>query len=131
MSTKNLSTAGVTDHAIERWIARVDVSAGPREARLAIQRFVSLGRARAVPRHWMRGYVREEPGTRYVYNASHSKACAVIVDGAIVTILTKDLFEGRRRHLHAVPSPRVAPTSATARARWRWSGVVADEGEAA
>lgn len=116
-------------HAQERWIERVAPGASPLEARMALQRFVALGRARPTPRHWMRGQVRQEPGTRFVYNPSHPRACAVVTDGVVVTVLTKDLFGAPRRHLRVAP-PAPAP-SADERARWRWNGEIPEVGEAA
>lgn len=121
----------IAAHAVERWIQRVDGGASALEARLALEQFVALGRTRPVPRHWMRGQVRQEPGTRFIYNATHPGACAIFTDGVIVTVVTKDLFDAPRRHLRVAAVPPVAALPASERARWRWMGELPDVGEAA
>lgn len=128
--TTSLNAAAVALHAAERWMQRVDRGASLREANFALRRFVSLGRARPNPRHWMRGQVRQEPGTVFVYNAERPDVCAILIDGVVVTVLTRGLFSQRPRHLAAAPSlPR--PASAAERARWRWNGETVEMDEAA
>jgi hypothetical protein len=122
--------AAVTLHAAERWTQRVDRGASIHEARLAVQRFIAFGRVRPTARHWMRGRVRQEPGTVFAYNAHRPDVCAVILDGVVVTILTRSLFASRPRHLALTPAAPQA-TSALERARWRWSRNTADLDEAA
>lgn len=124
------NAAKVALHAAERWMQRVDRGASIREANFAVQRFVALGRVRPTCRHWMRGRVRQEPGTVFVYNAERPDVCAVVVQGVVVTVLTRALFTVRPKHLAPVASaPR--PVSAMERAKWRWSGDVVESDEAA
>jgi hypothetical protein len=54
----------VTAHAVDRYLQRVDGRASRQEARLAIMQIASLGRLRAVPRHWLRDHVPPSPGSR-------------------------------------------------------------------
>ena len=117
-------------HAAERWVQRVDRGASVHEANLPVRRFVAMGRARPTSRHWMRGRVRPEPGTPFVYNACRPGLCAVVVDGLVVTILTRSLFAARPRHFAPVPTA-LGPIPAGERAKSRWSGEVVDLGDAA
>jgi hypothetical protein len=121
----------ITTHAVERWIQRVDPRASVLEARFALEQFVALGRMRPVPRHWMRGQVRQEPGTCFIYNATHPGACAVVTNTVVVTVVTKDLFGAPRRHLRLAARPPITTLPASERARWRWMGELPDVGEAA
>jgi hypothetical protein len=122
--------ARIAHHAVERWIERVDGTASLAEARMAVGRFVALGRARPTPRHWMRGLVRQEPGTVFVYNAERPRVCAVVVDGVVVTVLVRALFERTSRHLTTVTHDGRRP-SADERARWRWNREIPALDEAA
>ncbi len=130
-SRKNASKTAVrvSAHAAQRWIERVDPGASFSEARMAVAQFIALGRARPCPRRFMRGQVRQEPGTRFVYNARRAGVCAVITEGVVATILTRELFGPRREHLRVVTC--IAPPTAADRARWRWGGDIDEIDEAA
>src|SRR4051812_32555160 len=94
----------ISRHATERYQQRVDTGASDAEARLALASFVSTGRCRPTPRRWMRDYVRSGAGVRFCYCASRPEACAVIVEGTVVTVLCRAMFSSARRpyHLHSV-----------------------------
>jgi hypothetical protein len=85
---------------------------------MALQRFVSMGRMRPTPRHWMSDR-RVEPGTCFVYWSQKPRVCAIVCDGAVVTVITAELVRcSPRRHLRSVATearPRVEPVE-----RWRW-----------
>jgi hypothetical protein len=51
-STRTAGGTRISAHAVARWAERVDPSAGPTEARLALGQLVSMGRSRSTPRHW-------------------------------------------------------------------------------
>ena len=119
------SAPHISRHAIERYQQRVDPSASYLEAQLALTRFVTLGRHRPVPRWWMRGHVRTDPGVRFCYLSASPHLCAVLVEGVVVTVLTKSMFAASRRVSdHIRPAERVhrQPVNAADRARWRWNG---------
>jgi hypothetical protein len=90
-----MSLPRVTHHAVDRYLERVDPAATRRQAAEAIRRIVGLGNARSTPRHWMRDLVRHTPGLRFVYLAEQPGVCALVVDGAVVTILTRQLCRRR------------------------------------
>jgi hypothetical protein len=129
MTTTRTTTAAlrISQHAVERYQQRVDTGASVAEARLALAHFVSAGRCRPTPRWWMRDHVRSGASVRFCYCASRSDACAVIVDGTVLTVLSRAMFAGTRRptHIRAVPA-RLPPTAAE-RARWRWDGHTHDD----
>ena len=109
----------LTQHAVERWHSRVDPDGSVSEARLALGRFLLLGRRRPNPRRWT--IARAEPGTSFVYWSGRPGVCAVVVGRTVVTVLTRSLCRGGlrpRRHL-ALVEPARRPEQAT----WRWSGI--------
>jgi len=95
----------ITEHAVERYISRVDTSAPFEEARSSVARIITGGRVRSTPRHWMRSHVRTTPGLRYVYCCEQPDVCALVLGGAVVTILTHDLC--RRPHMVTEDDGRV------------------------
>ena len=103
-------TARITAHAIDRWRTRVDAAASVSEARIAIGRLIATGRARPTPRSWMRD-TRPAPAVRFVYSASYPGVCAIVKEGAVLTIVTKTLC---RRGSHVVDAGRPAAPGATA-----------------
>src|SRR5687767_4427885 len=118
----------ISDHAITRYRERVDRAASRLEARLALQRLASLGRVRAVPRHWMRrNGVEAQPGVTFIYCVHAAHVGLVVRDGVVLTILTRSLCARRSKHLRVVDRDR-RPAAAEDRARWRWDGAV-DRGE--
>lgn len=119
-----MAPLSLSSHAVTRWNERVDRHVSRLEARLALGRFISLGRVRPTPRHWMRADVVPAPGLRFVYCADRPGVCALARDGVVLTIITRSLCSSssRRRQLRAVPDPRPHPIDPVA--RWRWSGSV-------
>lgn len=81
----------VTQHAIDRYIQRVEPSASRDDAHDRVARIVTLGQARPTPRHWMRERVRLTPGIRFVYWWQQPQVCALVLNGAVITILTRAL----------------------------------------
>lgn len=81
----------ITEHAIQRYITRVDGSASKEEARSRVEWIITRGRIRSTPRHWMRSSSRTTPGLRYVYCWQQPDVCALVLDGAVVTVLTHEL----------------------------------------
>jgi hypothetical protein len=109
----------ITTHAVCRYRERVDRRISLLEARLRLQRLVSLGRVRATPRHWTRESVKVSAGLRFVYWSGEPHVCALVRDRAVVTVLTRTLCKSSRpRHLKLVQSS--APRPAEEIARWRW-----------
>jgi hypothetical protein len=100
------------------------------EARLALTRFVALGRHRPTPRWWMRDSVRCTPGVSFCYYAGQPEACAIVVDSTVVTVVTRSMFAApsvaRRRQLRVVQVDR--RPAAEDRARWRWNRELPERG---
>ena len=97
----------VTHHAVDRYIDRVEPSATRFQAATAITRIVGRGQVRSTPRHWMRGLVRQTPGLRFIYLAEQPGVCALVIDGAVVTIITRRLC--RRSWFPIIPGDVVEP----------------------
>jgi hypothetical protein len=93
----------LTQHVIDRYRQRVDSTASPDEARLVLGRMVCMGRARSTPRHWMRN-VNKTPGLRFIYWAELPGVCGLVLDGALITLITRELCKSER-HLHLVAGP--------------------------
>lgn len=117
-------------HAVTRYRDRVDPTASSSEARLGLNRFVMLGRARETPRHWMRNDVEAGPGVRFVYWSGRPDVCAIVRGDVVVTVVTRALCRGAtsRAHLRLVVPNRTADPRPTDHTRWRWDGTF---GEAA
>jgi hypothetical protein len=93
----------ITDHVVQRYCQRVDPRATAAEARLVLGRMVSLGRVRSTPRHWMRN-VNKTPGLVFLYWAELPGVCGLVLNGALVTLVTRELCQRDRHHLQLVPS---------------------------
>lgn len=122
-----MSHLSLPTHAVERWQERVDPRISAAEARMALRRFVSLSRARATPRHWMREDVKPAPGLLFLYSADRPGVCVLVRDGVALTVITRELTHSptSRRHLRLV---QPAPPLRDPVPRWHWNG---DLGEAA
>ena len=78
----------ISEHAKLRWQQRVDATAHPLAAGVAIRRFLKAGKARPTPRHWLQ--TRAVPGTCFVFDANRPGVCVLVREGAAVTVLTRD-----------------------------------------
>jgi hypothetical protein len=79
----------VSAHAVERFqqrVARDDTSA---QAREALKQMVLAGTLRPRPRHWTRN-VAHTPGLRFLYWAELPNVCALVLDGVVVTLVTRE-----------------------------------------
>jgi hypothetical protein len=103
----------LTTHVVERYVERVDPKASSGEARLVLGRMVSLGRVRSTPRHWMRN-VKKTPGLRFIYWADLPGVCGLVLDGALITLVTRELFRSPP-HLQVVSRSPVRPQLAQRR----------------
>jgi hypothetical protein len=122
-----MTTPRLTTHAIERFQERALPGSSILEAHLALRQFVSMGRARPNPRHWMSDR-RPRPGSRYVYWAGRPRVCAIVKGGAVVTFVTGQLVKSSgRRHLRLVPPPAPLPASQKV-TRWRWDRMIESPG---
>jgi hypothetical protein len=123
------STLHISEHAISRFIGRVDRLASRLEARIAIGRLASLGRTRTVPRHWMRrDGIRPQPGLPFVYSSYRPGVCLLIRDGTVLTVITHQPCAADRRPAHLRPveeTPRPMPVDGGP--RWRWGGTTDSE----
>jgi hypothetical protein len=95
--------ARITQHAIERYISRVEPWASRESARAGVERIVTCGHVRSTPRHWMRHRVGLTPGLRFVYWAEQPDVCALVLDGVVVTLVHRDLYS--RRAVVDMPEP--------------------------
>lgn len=102
-----MSSVALTSHAVRRYRERVDSGASFGEARLALARFVSHARVRSTPRHWMRADVAPTPGLTFAYWAAMPHVCALMRDGMVVTVITRELcVASPARHLQLADRPR-------------------------
>ena len=125
MGSNHTGGLRISGHAVRRWIERVDSTASPLEARLALGQHISMGRIRATPRHWTNA--RPAPGLTFVYWSHRPSVCALAIDGVVVTVLTRALCAATasrspsaltyvRTGAHRSARP-ANPVSA-----WRWDG---------
>lgn len=122
-----MSRVVVSTHAAQRYQERVDRSASLTEARSAVTQIASLGKARPVPRHWMRGDVEPSPGLLFLIWSRRPDLCLLVRDGVVVTLITRSMCAASpKRHLTSVAGEGRRPTASEV-ARWRWSGMVDDE----
>ncbi len=124
-STRSAAGTRISAHAVTRWAERVDPAAGPNEARLALGQLVSMGRARSTPRHWTDA--QAAPGVTFVYWSQRPSVCAVVVNGTVVTVLTRALCAATAPRsaafLRAVGAEPVRRGHAIlAEKEWRWDG---------
>lgn len=115
----------ISDHAVDRWCERVDPGATRLQARLALGQLVSRGRVRPTPRHWTD--VDPTPGLKLIYWVQRPSVCAVVVDGVVVTVLTRSLCRSTAPHgsaaLRAVGEHRDGIRRRTKPVpAWRWDG---------
>lgn len=113
----------ISQHAITRYIERVDRSASRGEARLVMMRLFSEGRARANPRHWMRrDGIRPQPGLLFVYCARQPQLCLLLREGVVLTVITRSMCATPRPpHLQLVERKSSGRPRAETK-RWRWDG---------
>ena len=78
----------ITKHALDRYAQRVDGAATTTTARRVIEEVAQTGRARPVPRRWMRT-VRPAPGLAFIYSATHPGICLAVKDRTIVTVYSR------------------------------------------
>lgn len=79
----------ITQHAIQRFIERVDHSASPIEAAGRIHAMLDHGKTRPTARRWTGS--RSTPGTTLVYSADEPEACLLTTREAVVTVMSRDL----------------------------------------
>jgi hypothetical protein len=89
----------ITQHAVQRFIERVDGAATPSDAADRIAAMLKTGRVRPNPRWWTGS--RREPGTVFVYSAAEPEACLLATRDAVVTVVSRDLCAVTRRHREA------------------------------
>ena len=88
----------------------------------------SLGRLRAVPRHWLRDHVPPSPGLLFITWSQRPDVCLLIRGGVVVTLITRTICVPRR---HGLTVASVAPRRPAADvARWHWNGLVDEDGAA-
>src|SRR3954453_9936480 len=123
-----MSAFRITSHVVDRFIERVDPTASRAHARRVLTEFLTRGKCRTTPRHWM-DHVSPARGKRFIYWADLPGVCLVVIDGVAVTLLTRDLVRARRLATATVgsPSSQVGRDRFESRHRWRWDG--ADESE--
>jgi hypothetical protein len=127
MSSTRTAGLRISAHATARWTERVDRSASPLEARLALAQLASMGRTRSTPRHWTD--VRPAPGLTFIYWSGRPSVCALAVDGVVVTVLTRELCAATAprtaaalRAIGADGARRPRSLVTAAPATWRWDG---------
>ncbi len=118
-----MSQLFLSSHAVARYRARAEPTISFDEARLRLGRFASMGRHRSTARHWMRDDVRAAPGLSFIYWSAMPDVCALVRDGTIVTVITRQMCAATTRpeHLRLVPPTR-PDLRQVAQARWRWNG---------
>jgi hypothetical protein len=115
----------ISVHAVDRWCERVDPGATRLQARFALGQLISRGRIRATPRHWTD--VDAAPGLTFVYWVQRPSVCALVVDGVVVTVLTRVLCRSTSPHstaaLRAVGADLVDHSRRMKQfPAWRWDG---------
>lgn len=125
IKTARIARVRLSTHAVQRWCERVDPGASLLEARLALGQLVSNGRVRATPRHWTDA--DPAPGLSFVYWAQRPTICALIVDGVVVTVLTRELCRSTAprstaalRAVGSDPEDRPRARRMEPAAAWRW-----------
>src|SRR5436309_2660215 len=113
----------VTEHAVQRFQERVDRCASAAAAREQLERLVVCGRARSTPRHWMKS-VKAGAGLQFFYWSELPGVAALVIDGKVVTTLTRQLFRGHTPKQSQRTRP--APLPARSERRWRWDGQLED-----
>jgi len=80
----------VTEHAIDRYIERVDPKACRMEAASAMDLIGDRATVRPRPRHWMRLTVTGSPGATFLYWAEAPGVCLLATDEVIATVFTRE-----------------------------------------
>ena len=109
----------ITQHAVQRFMQRVDRTVSANQAAGRIAAMLEHGRVRPNPRRWTTS--RPAPGTVFIYCADEPEACLVATGGAVVTVVSRDLCAASRPYREA---PR-RPTRGGRRPRLipdRWNG---------
>jgi hypothetical protein len=125
MGSTHTGGLSISGHAVRRWIERVDSTAGPLEARLALAQHISMGRVRPTPRHWTNA--RPAPGLTFVYWSQRPSVCVLAIDGVVVTVLTRALCAATAPRIPAALSSVRTGTHRSTRladpvSTWRWDG---------
>ena len=99
----------ISAHAIDRYRQRVDRLASRGTGRAVLTEMTLKGHLRSRPRHWMR-HVEQTPGLRFLYWAELPQVCALVLDGVVVTVLTREVCRSsrHRRSEHDRPMRREA-----------------------
>ena len=79
----------ISQHAIDRYIERVDASVSRHNAKREIDEILAAGTRRATPRRWMRN-VRKTPGLRFVYWHERPDICVLLFADTVLTVLTRN-----------------------------------------
>jgi hypothetical protein len=95
---------GVSAHAIDRWMERVDRHCSRRDAKAAIDQILATGRIRSTPRRWLRRSAT--PGTTYAFSAASPHVCVIVANGRAVTVITRDLVRNQPKQLDSKRSSR-------------------------
>lgn len=109
----------ITRHAVDRYIERVERTASASLAHQRISNILLGGRCRSTPRHWMRGQAHITPGLRFVYWTGQPDVCLLVLDGAVVTVLTRRLSRRWRREAGVEPGSVAPPIYAVDASRAR------------
>jgi hypothetical protein len=88
-TSKPHRTLHVSAHAAERFRLRVSPRASLLECRLQLEEMATAGQLRSRPRHWTT--VEPTTGLRFLYWAELPHVCGLVLDGVIVTVLTRDV----------------------------------------
>jgi hypothetical protein len=104
----------VSRHAVDRYRERVDRSVSTSTARRAIRQILRAGRWRPTPRKWMR-HVRKTPGLRFVYWHERPHICLLVLEGTVVTVLTRsssfDTVTAETELAEVIPFPTTTTAS--------------------
>jgi hypothetical protein len=122
-----VSRVVISTHVAQRYQERVDRSVSLTEARFAVGQIASLGKARSVPRHWMRGDVAPSPGLVFIVWSRRPHVCLLVRDGTVVTLITRAMCASRPKRQLSVAAGSGRPPRAAEVARWRWSGMLDEE----
>jgi hypothetical protein len=80
----------ISAHAVERYCLRVAPNASAADARFALEQMAVAGNLRPRPRHWTRN-VSPTPGLRFLYWAELPRVCGLVLDGVLITVVTREL----------------------------------------
>lgn len=127
MSSNGTGGLCVSAHAITRWTERVGPTVSPLEARFALGRPISMGRAHPTPRRWTDA--RPACGLTFIYWSHRPSVCALAGNGMVITVLTRQLCKATAPRSAAAPRASDADTDRRPRAMagagpapWRWDG---------